>query len=129
MKISNPCIITPRLLPGVKIGASYISIAYGEATPDNRQGYLVYIDTLEFEYCASDIASKVGGGSLQDGLQAALSFLDACAESRAYHARTGRRGDNADLFPSHVGEWAETNSDEIGMLACELEENAGAIEE
>jgi hypothetical protein len=55
--------------------------------------------------------------------------LDACGESYGYGLRTGQSGENADLFPEQVAEWAYQNSDELSMLACELEENKGLIEE
>ena len=52
------------------------------------------------------------------------SFLGACAESRAYATRLHgdpMQGENSDLFPEHVGEWAEMHSDELGLLAYDLE--------
>ena len=66
-------------------------------------------------YSDDDLQSGVGGGSLQSGLESVLSFLGACVES-------GADGDNTELFPANVREWAEQFSDEISMLACELEE-------
>lgn len=43
-----------------------------------------------------------------------LSFLTACAESYP-------DGENADMFPPEVAEWAAQHSDELTMLALEIE--------
>lgn len=43
-----------------------------------------------------------------------LSFLTACAESYP-------DGENADLFPPPVAEWAAQHSDELAMLRFEIE--------
>lgn len=43
-----------------------------------------------------------------------LSFLTACAESYP-------DGENADLFPRDVAEWAAQHSDELSMLRFEIE--------
>jgi hypothetical protein len=125
LKISAPCLITPRLLPGVKIGNSWLSIEYGEWSHDNRKIYLIYIDTPEGEY-VTNIQSGVGGGSLQQGLESCLSFMGACAESMRY---AGEEGENSDLFCPEVAQWCLDNSDEIDMLQCELLETTNLIEE
>ena len=125
MNISNPCIITPRLLPGVRIDRSFISIEYGGISPDDRQEYIVHIDAGDFEYTFDDLRSGVGGGDLQSGLSAALGFLSAAAEAYRY----GPRSVNYNLFPAHVMAWASTNADEISMLEIKIEETANVIEE
>ena len=56
------------------------------------------------------------------------SFLGAAAEAYSYAMRTGRESDNADLFSQAVTEWASQNSDELGMIACELEESKGGAQ-
>jgi hypothetical protein len=53
-----------------------------------------------------------------------LSFLSAAAESYRYK---GMEGENADLFPAEVTAWAAQYSDELSMLAFELEENSELI--
>ena len=119
-------IITPRLMPGLHIGDAFISIEYGRDR-GHRQHYRYYIDIGGREYTDDDLSSGCNH-SLQNGLESLLSFLGACVEGRRY-ARTGRESENADLFPDWVGEWAEANSDEISMVACELEETEGLIVE
>lgn len=124
MLIRNPCIITARLLPGARVGNSTLSIEYGGISADGRQEYTVHIDTPDWEYTFDDLRSGVGGGSLQSGLESALSFFGAAAE--AYNRP---QSDNANIFPAHVMEWAYLNSDEINMLEYELEETPDVIEE
>jgi len=123
MKLHPPFEISARLLPAVRIGDSWISIEFGKQTSDGRIRYKYYIDTPKFKYENDDLKSGVGGGDLQSGMASLLSFLGACAE-----ARTGRRGENADLFPERVGAWAKENQDEIDMLAIELEEKDNLLE-
>lgn len=129
MTLREPVCITSRLLPGVRVGDASISIEECGATNDGRTRYKYYIDTPAFEYEGSDLKSGVGNGTLQSGLASLLSFLSAAAESYSYQQRTGRAGDNSDLFPAHVTEWAYQHSDELGMLACELDETPNLIVE
>ena len=123
--IQAPCMITARLLPGLRVADATISIQYGDPTKDGRQGYWWWIDLDDGrEFSGSDLASGVGGGSLQSGLESLLGFLSACGESFAYDQRRGGNGmggENSDLFPPEVAEWAAQNSDELGMAAIELE--------
>ncbi len=130
LDLKSPVIITGRLLPGVRVGDGTISIEYGDVTTDSRRRYRYYIDLPDGStYTNDDVMSGVGGQSLQSGLQALMSFLGACAESVKYSTRTGCEGENNELFPANVGEWAAQNSDEIGMVAIELEETRDAITE
>lgn len=134
MKISAPCIITARLMAGVKVGDAFISIGYagGGCERDGRVRYRWFIDIGDNEYSGDDIRSGCQGGTLQSGLESLLAFLGASAESYAYDIRRGGdgfSGENSDLFPRLVVEWAYQNSDELSMLACELEETANIIDE
>ncbi len=132
IQMKSPAIITPRLLPGVKVGDdAFISIEYDDITDDGRQRYQYHIDLPDFVYSANDLCSGRGrgGGTLQNGLESLLNFLSAAAESYSYEQRTGRESDNADLFPSQITKWAANNSDELSMLAYELEETKNLIQE
>ena len=123
MKLHPPFIITPRLMAGLKIGDAFVSIEYG----GYKEGRIAYHYCIDLpggvEHEATDLHSGRGGGSLQAGMVDLLCFLGACAESLAYKDRTGSEGENADLFPRTVGEWARQNSDEIASLQCEIEES------
>jgi len=121
MKLQAPFEISARLLPSVHIGESFISITFDGETPDGRARYRYYLDTPTFDYENNDLASGVGGGSLQAGMESLLSFLGAAAEAYRYGMRGGSKSENADLFPEHVMEWAYLNEDELGVRACEME--------
>lgn len=135
MRLTSPVIITPRLLPGVQIGRAFISITYSKRAGDEtRTRYQYYVD-LPFErgdtvaVACDDLQSGCQGGSLQEGLASLLSFLAACGESVYWSRRNGNAGENSDLFPTEVGEWAASYSDELSMLAIELEETPDLITE
>lgn len=129
MELLSPVRITPRLLPGVSVGGAWVSIEYAGATGDNRQRYRWFIDLDGAEYHGDDLASGVGGGSLQEGLSSLLSFLGAFAEAHQYSESTGRTSDNEELFPAGLADWAVENSDELAMAGIELEETDGLIRE
>jgi len=133
MRIHPPCIITPRLLPGVSVGNGYISIEYSDRAPSGygraeRFRYYIDIDGAD-EHTADDLQTGAYGGGLQEGLSTLLSFLCAAAEAHDYTAHTGRASDNDDLFPAYIAEWALEHSDEIAMLQVELEERTVYIKE
>ena len=125
--LKSPVGIMPRLLPGVQVGGAFVSIEYADRAGERgRVRYRWYVDLSDGrEFTDDDLQSGCGGGSLQAGLESLLSFLGAFAESW----RRGPGGDNGDLFPEGLHEWATQNSDEIGMLAIELEETPDLIEE
>jgi hypothetical protein len=122
MIIKPPLQITARLLPGIQIGEGWISIEYDGWTNDNRSQYGYHIDIPEYSYSSDDLASGVGGGSLQSGLEALLSFLAAFAES-VNPRWGGTEGEHSDLFPRELRDWAVENSDEFSMVECELTES------
>lgn len=125
MKLYPPFIITPRLAPGLSVGDAFISFESGRFVIDLPDGS-EYVVT-DFRFPASRIAGETDEDRLAKGFAAILSFLSACAESRAYAARTGRTGENADLWPENVGEWAESCSDELDMLRLEIEESETSL--
>lgn len=130
MQLTNPIIITSRLLPGVRIGDVEISLRYaGQAGRDGRTRYRYFIDGPDFEHSDNDLQSGCQGGGLQEGLESLLTFLGAAAESYGYRLRTQCQGENEDLFPAEVVQWAYQHNDEISMLALELEETKNLIEE
>jgi hypothetical protein len=93
-----------------------------------RQRYTYTIAANGWEYVGNDIYSGVGAEiDERDALGTLLSFLGACGESRQYRDRNGYGGENVDLFPEYVGQWCEDYSDDIGMLAYELEQDPDDI--
>lgn len=84
---------------------------------ESRQQYRYAITTASWQHTGTDIFSGVNAEPDEiEALTSLLSFLGACAESRAAGG-----GENSDLFPDAVGEWAEQNSDEIAIAASDLE--------
>lgn len=122
LELHPPLCISPRLLPAVRVGDGWVS--WDPATET------AYVDAPGLEYSDATMSPGLSGrvGTPEERVAACLgaflSFLGACAESRAYglrHHGDPMRGENSDLFPPHVGEWAEMHSDELAMLSFELE--------
>jgi hypothetical protein len=126
MILHHPIIITARLLPGVEIAGSYVSIERDGETRDNRDRFRYYIDYRDSEFSGNDLSSGVGGGALQSGLASLFSFLSGFAESRRYG---NPDSDGWDLFPDELADWAMDNGDMFSLLSCELEEQENLIEE
>jgi hypothetical protein len=129
MLLKNPVIITPRLLPGVKVGDAFLSIEYDGITRDNRDRYKIYLDAPNLTHEDSELQSGCGGGTLQDGLANLLGFMFACGESVQWGKRTGKLEGNADLYPPDVAAWCADNASELSMLCEELSEKEGLIKE
>jgi len=127
MKLNSPFLISSRLLPAVKIGEVTISIEPTNATDHHgKTKWRYYLDGPSFEESGSDLA---GWGNTQEMMECLLSFLEAAAESYRYNGNAMKEDSNTDLFPENVCEWAYSNSDEIGMLRFELEENKELVED
>lgn len=131
MQLHKPFEITPRLLPGVRIGGAWVSLEHVGYTSSGRDRYRWYIDLADgTEFSEADLKSGCQGASTQAMFGTLLAFLRACADGRSYAARTGRDSENSDLFPKAVGQWAEENSDEIASLQEVIEaEGAELIED
>ena len=127
--MTDPIIITPRLMAGVKIGDGFVSIEYGEWTQDGRQGYTYYIDPLGPEEGFSDLSSGVGGGSLQSGLESLLVFMSDAAEHYGYCMRQQNSDEYQERFTYEIDEWCYQYEDEISMLDCEVEDGEDLIKE
>ncbi len=131
MKLSTPFEIGSRLMPAVRVGTCTISCDLsGRQTRDGRDIYTAWIDLPDgTEHEITDLRSGCQGGSIRDGMACLLSFLSAAGESHNYARRSGRSGDNADLFEPAIVEWAAMNTDELSMLEPEIEENPACVEE
>ena len=127
MQLSAPFFISSRLAPALNVGGAVISYDRGQFIIDLPDGSEHAVRDLHPPRCTVRGINDTPESMLQCQFGALLSFLGACAESRAYATRTGRTGENADLFPDNVGEWAESCLDEISMLAYEIEETRGPI--
>lgn len=104
----------------MKVGDAFVSIEpTRNADSRGARKWRWYIDVGGVEHTGADLS---GWGGTQGMLENLLGFLSAAAESYP-------DGENADLFSAPVVEWAHQNSDEISMLACELEETKNLIED
>lgn len=125
LEIKQPLCITPRLLPGCRIGEAWISIEYSESTL-GRQYYRWYIDldidnTIGQVFADNQLCSGANGGTLQEGLESLLGFLRAFAE--AWANRTYGTNDSMSLFRAELADWAIENEEEIACLECDLQEH------
>jgi hypothetical protein len=89
-------------------------------------GYEIILDN-KFKYRAYDLKSGANrvSGSLKEGMKSLLSFLGAAGESFNYAERKGNdgmTGENSELFPREITEWAANNSDELAMAQIESQE-------
>jgi hypothetical protein len=129
MQLKPPFMISSRLLPGLKVADGSLSL---EALRRNREGRIVYrwyADIPAGEFSEKDLKSGSGADvDYQNVFGDFLSFLSAAAESYAYGLRMqGDFGENVDLFPRPVVEWAHKHSEEIDTLQLEIEDSEEAL--
>lgn len=126
MILKPPFEISSRLLPSLRIKTGTLSLEYADIIDaEDRDVYTYYIDIMGLDgHASSSIRSAVGGGTLQEGFQALLSFLSAAAESYAKHLRYPNLDlENLRMFPMPINEWAYIHSDEIVDLWNILEDS------
>lgn len=130
MVLHPPFEISARLMPALRIGGATLSLGPGDWTSEGRMAWECWIDLPDgTEHEIADFRSGVGRADLQDAFANLLGFLAAAAESYDYRQRTGRSGENEDLFAPVIVEWASANSDEISDLAYNIEETPDLITE
>lgn len=119
MIIHYPCIITPRLLPGIQVADAFISIEYRKKQDERYQTrYVYHLDFLPDDngeqrqsYSKDDLTS--GRRSIQGGLETLLLFLVA----------------NSDAFPKRIKKWAQCHTEELEEAQYVLETEPNLIEE
>lgn len=127
MTLTTPVEISSSLQPCVRIGGAEVCISYSRREGRvGRTRYQWQINLGRKEYQGDDLQSGCQGGSLQEGLESLLSFLSAAGDSFRH---AGKDGENSDLFPLPVVQWASQHSDELEMARIEVEENPDCIEE
>lgn len=126
MKLHDPFIITSTLSPGLKIGDSTLRLLDSWVTADDRDRVKFLLAAPEFKYVDDQLRSGVGGfrGTVEI-FESFLSFLSAAVESAEYEMRMGLQGENTDLLPKHVVEWALEHKDAIEMAICEITDEDG----
>ncbi len=128
MKLLNPFFISARLAPAIKIADATLSFVDGSFVIDFADGTEHEVKDFNFPRCR--IHGDTNESVLQAGFASICSFLSACAESRQHATRHGKEpmdGENSDLIPEAIGQWAESVSDELSMLSLELKETKGLI--
>lgn len=120
MTLHPPFAISSRLLPGLCIEGAWLSLERVARQENGRDRATFILDLLNgTSYTDSQLQSGVGGfRSPVEAFESFLGFLSACAESLSYG---NPPGENADLFPRHIGEWACEHNDEIAGLTCDLQ--------
>lgn len=121
METYSPFIISARLLPAVDVAGATVSVD----PTSNRDHYgkpewRYFIDLPDgTEHTGGEL---YGWGDAGEMLETLLAFLGACGESVNYRDRTGRGGENADIFPPEVAAWCAANSDALSVASFECEE-------
>ena len=132
MILHEPFIIGPNLRPALKVGNGTLSLAsmswVEEPSPvlGKRMAFGFYLDTPDFEYFDARVQSGCGGCDLVEAFETFLCFLEAAVDSYNYEQwYAGYKGENTDLFPSYVVEWAaaQTYLEEARSNICDEDGN------
>lgn len=134
MILHAPFVITPRLCAGLQIGDGWLSLmsAYQgpvESCLGARTTATLIIDLPGgIEYICDDLSSGCGGfGGYVAIFESFLGFLEAAMESYEFEQRyPGRKGENTDLFPLHVLQWACDNKCDIEGFRYEMYVEGGS---
>ena len=130
MKIKSPFIIGSALSPALKIGDSTLHLTDVQVAEEGRDRATFLLVTPEFEYEDDQLRSGVGGFLGTVGIfESFLGFMQAAVESADYEERTGRIGENTDLFPRHIVEWAMDHRYEIQDVMSDITDEDGGPNE
>lgn len=118
LNLHSPFIISSALAPALRVADATISLLKTSRTTDDRIRCTFEIQTPEFTHIDGEMRTGMGGDTIVSMFENYLGFLSACAESYP-------DGENADLFPPTVGEWAKANSDDIDAVRCSICDESG----
>ena len=122
MILNQPCKISARLGPALRIGDGWLTLLTVKPDNDGRERATFALDTPEFEHIDSELRSGVGGfRSLVEAFEVYLCFMEAAADAYRY----GPGSDNYDIFPEHVMQWAAERADELAMARSQLQDENG----
>ncbi len=123
-RLRDPLFITDRLLVGFRAGDAVVSVNIIDQQGDGRMVYRWFVDfddSRSFE--GDDLKSGCQGGDIVDGLSSLCCFLSAFADAHGYRAfNNGEPGENGDLFPEELAEWAMANSGDIAYVGQLIDE-------
>lgn len=121
--LNPPLLISPRLIPGVRVGDTWVSVE-PHGVVGNRLVWQWHIDANGTEYGGTDLSTGPQHTDNEDGYRQALAsllvFLSAAAEAYRYGTE-----DDDPIFPTPLAAWADQNDDEINTLIVEIEEPDG----
>lgn len=122
MKLHPPFIITPRLLPGLRLGDGCLSLERIDhyATHDGRDVAHMVIDLPgQASYHDATLKSGCGGfRSTVEVFESYLGFLEAALESYRYGGDPDDPDSNASLFPKFLLD--ELDRDDVTVLRLSL---------
>jgi hypothetical protein len=100
-----------------RLGLSVLTVKHiGQVADDGggfRPAYKVVIMTPRWQYVDTDLHGGVGEKpNERTAFGSLVSFLLACVESQP-------DGENADLFPKHVAEWADSHESALTELSLD----------
>lgn len=151
--LKPPFVISSRLLPALEVGKEgsdfgTLSLKYDAISKTGRNAgnyrfrwHLDLKNGKKKHFTAADIYQQPcrehnGRTIYQQAFSALLSFLTAAAESYKHALSQNKLNDkdwmadsSASLFPMPVVEWAHANSDELELLALDLEQPELLVEE
>lgn len=127
MILHPPFFIGSALAPALRIGEATLSLLDEYINFEHRDQCIFELVTPDFVYNDRNLKSGVGGSSTVDKFENFLGFMSACAESLDYLGPDDEPGENADLFPPHVGLWCLENKYEIEMAMCDLQDEDGRV--
>jgi hypothetical protein len=115
LRLRPPFFISGRTYPALPVGNATLSLMAIKSGPGRRErAYFVLDLPWGLVHEDSPMFSRMGGfKGYVEVFYAYLEFLSAAAESHEYEQRTGKKGENSDLFPPHVVEWAAENKSGI----------------
>ena len=126
MLIKPPFIIGSTLTPALKIGDSVLHLTAVQVAEDGRDRATFLLVTPEFEYEDDKLKSgAMGFWGIVGIFESFLRFMQAAIESADYEERTGFTGENTDLFPRHVVEWAMDHRYEIEDTMADITDEYG----
>lgn len=123
-----PVFISSRLAAAVTVAGATVSVEpTGRADRHGKPEWRWYVDTPDgAEHSGAELYGWGGSAAM---LETLLAFMAACGESVNYRDRTGRGGDNAELFPPAVAEWCAANESELSAVGFDVAESLSASRE
>lgn len=116
VKLQHPFMITPRLLPGVRVGMATISIqSLDRRDQDGRPEWAWFVDFLDESFEGNQL-----WGACHAPFEVRQAMRDLLAFLGAFASAENPDDDLWDLFPDGLRTWARYNDSEFGYLEALL---------